>query len=241
MPDVKLSQLAATSPASKSAGDALWAALPPTSRNANYTLVLADAFTTVLRDSGAGDFTYTVPPNSTAAFPLGTVIAVADTLASTAVTIAPGAGVTLRYGGVTGSYVLQAGSAVLLLKVATNTWLVIGEASSGVYTPALTNGANVASSTAYAIQWSRVGNVVTVSGRVDVTPTAAADTTTRVDVALPVPSNMVNTFEASGAGSAGFRPVVVSADATNDRIILQFQAASTSSTVLSFTATYLVK
>lgn len=241
MADVKLSQLAATSPASKTAGDVLWANFTPTPRNANYTLALTDVFTTVLRDSGAGDFTYTVPPNSTVAFPLGTVVAVADTLASTAVTIAPGAGVTLRYGGVTGSYVLQAGSAVLLMKVATNTWLVIGEASSGVYTPALTNGANVASSSAQVCQWSRVGNVVTVSGRVDVTPTAAADTTTRVDLALPVPSNFANTFEAGGGGSAGFRPVVVSSDVAGDRIVLQFQAASTSATVLSFTATYQVK
>src|SRR5438552_1367658 len=37
---------------------------------------------------------------------------------------------------------------------------------SGSYTPRLTNVANLSASTAYTCQWMRVGNTVTVSGKV---------------------------------------------------------------------------
>jgi hypothetical protein len=57
---------------------------------------------------------------------------------------------------------------------------------SGTYTPTLTNGTNVSSSTAYVCQWKRVGNVVTVSGRVDIDPTATGATV--LGISLPVAS-----------------------------------------------------
>lgn len=60
--------------------------------------------------------------------------------------------------------------------------------SSGVYYPILTNTTNIAASTAYPLSWSRVGNVVTVMIQVDIDPTAAAPTSTKLTMTLPVAS-----------------------------------------------------
>lgn len=70
---------------------------PQNSQDATYTLVLNDAGKTILH-TVAGAHTWTIPPNSSVAFPLGTSIVVHNTGAG-AVTIARGSGVALRIGG----------------------------------------------------------------------------------------------------------------------------------------------
>jgi hypothetical protein len=82
-----------------------------------------------------------------------------------------------------------------------------GNVFSGTYTPTLTNVTNVSASTAVFCQYMRVGNVVTVSGRFDLTPTAAnADTI--MDISLPIAS----TFSAFNncAGTSGVIATTVS-------------------------------
>ena len=97
-------------------------------------------------------------------------------------------------------------------------------ATYGTYTPTLTNVANIASSTAYVCQWIRVGNVVTVSGRVDIDPTSAA-TSTQLGMSLPFPSLISNTRECAGVA---FAPGIASlgaavlGDAANDRAQLEY-------------------
>jgi hypothetical protein len=59
--------------------------------------------------------------------------------------------------------------------------------TSGTYTPTITNGSNVAGSTAYECQYMRVGSVVTVSGRIDIDPTLTA-TSTQLTFTLPISS-----------------------------------------------------
>ena len=93
--------------------------------------------------------------------------------------------------------------------------------ASGTYTPTLTNGANMAASTAYSCQYLRVGDTVTVSGRVDVDPTLTA-TATELGISLPIASALAsaNANELAGVGSApGIAGMVMSvrADVTNDR------------------------
>jgi len=58
----------------------------------------------------------------------------------------------------------------------------------GTYTPTLTNISNLDAVTAFACQWQQVGDCVTVSGRIDVDPTALSASTV-VDINLPVPTN----------------------------------------------------
>jgi hypothetical protein len=75
----------------------------------------------------------------------------------------------------------------------------LGTCYSGTYTPTLTNGVNVAASTAFACQYMRVGNVVTVSGQVNIDPTLAT-TYTQLEMTIPVASNFTSGRECGGTG-----------------------------------------
>jgi hypothetical protein len=64
-----------------------------------------------------------------------------------------------------------------------------GPIMGGAYTPTLTGITNVAAATAYECQYSRVGNMITVSGRFDLDPTTTSVATT-MDITLPVSSTL---------------------------------------------------
>ena len=119
---------------------------------------------------------------------------------------------------------------------------VDGNALSGTYTPTLTGTANVAASTAYACQWMRVGNIVTVSGKVDITPTANA-TSTAATLTLPVASNFANDGELAGVskqnGTDGTTGRVNAATAS-DLAVLNFTSDGTALRSHWFTFTYQV-
>lgn len=110
----------------------------------------------------------------------------------------------------------------------------------GTYTPTLTNVANLAASTAYSCQYLRVGNTVTVSGRVDVDPTAAT-TSTQLGISLPVASNLANTNECAGtafaSGIAG-QGAAILGDATNNRAQMQWVSGDVTNQAMYFTFTY---
>ena len=92
-----------------------------------------------------------------------------------------------------------------------------GNVFSGLYTPTLTNTTNVAASTAYQCNYMRVGNVVTVSGQIDIDPTATGRIV--LLVTLPIASgfvaarNCAGTFAAAGVTTNSGGSVV--ADVTN--------------------------
>lgn len=113
--------------------------------------------------------------------------------------------------------------------------------TSGTYTPTLTGVANVASSTAYQCQYYRVKDMVTVSGKVDITATAAAPTLTQLGISIPIASNFGANEDCAGvAGSsniAGEAGAIV-ADATNDRARLLWSTNTTSSNSMYFHFTY---
>lgn len=114
---------------------------------------------------------------------------------------------------------------------------------SGVYTPTVTNGANVDSSTPGACQWSRVGNTVTVSGSITLDTTAAAATATTFGLSLPVPSAFALAGQCGGTGvgfATTYEPAAISADTANDRAQFDFQSQSTGSRALTFSFTYQV-
>lgn len=112
---------------------------------------------------------------------------------------------------------------------------------SDVYTPSLTNGTNVAASTAYPCQWMRVGNTVTVSGKVAIDATAAA--AMELGISLPIASNFGNDYECAGTGVAavaGEDAAYIKADAANNRASLNQTKADTSNHDHYFTFTYSV-
>lgn len=115
-----------------------------------------------------------------------------------------------------------------------------GNIFSGTYTPTLTNTTNVASSTASSCQYMRVGNVVTVSGQVAITPTATGNTV--LGLSLPIASALTATNELGGTGmaQATTQAITIYADATNDRALVRMQAAATTALTYAFSFTYRV-
>jgi hypothetical protein len=94
----------------------------PQSSTTSGNLVLTDSGKHLYVSSGV-----TVPPNSTAAFNIGTVIGIINSSGS-AITITQGSGVTLRLAGVgtNGNRTLSAYGMCTCIKVATDTWYISG-------------------------------------------------------------------------------------------------------------------
>ena len=112
---------------------------------------------------------------------------------------------------------------------------------SGVYTPTITDQNNVASSMAFAAQWMRVGNTVTVGGKFNCDPTTA-NILTQLGITIPVASNF--TTEEECGGSVGCRTAegsgLVFADSTNDRAFAQFFPTSANNAAWGFIFMYQV-
>jgi hypothetical protein len=89
----------------------------------SYTAVLGDDGDLITFDNGS-PIAFTIPPNSSVAFGIGTQINIMQ-LGAGAVTVTAGAGVTLRSAGsklkTNGQY-----SVATCCKIATDTWVVIG-------------------------------------------------------------------------------------------------------------------
>lgn len=111
----------------------------------------------------------------------------------------------------------------------------------GIYTPTLTNTANVSASTAYSCQYSRLGSVVTVSGKVDI-DVVAATTLSTVGISLPIASNFANTNECGGTANSNAvasLSAAIYADSVNDRASLEFiSTADTANRSFYFLFTY---
>lgn len=91
-----------------------------------YTLRLEDNGKHVYISTGG----VTIPPNSSVPFDLGAAVTVVNNSGSTQ-TLSQGSGVTLRLSGTatTGNRTLAAYGVATLLKVATDTWMVVGNIS----------------------------------------------------------------------------------------------------------------
>ena len=87
-----------------------------------YTLTLADAYALVNVTTGA---TITVPPNSSAAFPVGCQVLVYRSAASN-VNVVAGAGVTVSAAG-SASNLSSQHSVASLIKIGTDSWILSGD------------------------------------------------------------------------------------------------------------------
>ena len=116
--------------------------------------------------------------------------------------------------------------------------------AAGTYTPTLTGIANVSSSTAYQCQYMRVGNTVTVSGKLEVTPTAN-NTQTTINISLPVASSFTLTENLGGAAHTTVNASLghggsIDADTTLFEAVLDYYETNGTSDTFSFTFTYTV-
>lgn len=115
--------------------------------------------------------------------------------------------------------------------------------NSGAYTPTLTNITNVAASTMREAFWTRIGNVVHVSGYMNIDTTAGAATTTAFRIDLPVASNLANNWELAGSGAwywGDVDAVYIDGDAANDAATFIFSADSTANNGLTYNFSYRV-
>lgn len=119
---------------------------------------------------------------------------------------------------------------------------VVRSINGGVYTPILTNVANLTASTAYECQWQQIENTVVVSGRADVDPTAAA-VATELGISLPplYPSTFTSVEQCAGtavSNSVAGQCAAISADTTNSRAQMRWVSADIANRAMYFTFTY---
>lgn len=100
----------------------------------------------------------------------------------------------------------------------------------GRFTPTYSNNTNVAATTAYPAYYFKVFNLVFAFGLVDIDPTAAAPTTTRLYISgLPFTGAFVLISDAVGLGASqstggGNQAGNIYADAGQSRVIYDFAA-----------------
>ena len=97
-------------------------------QTASYTFVLTDGNNTLVTLSNASANTATIPPNSSVAYPVGTVLNLAQTGAG-ATTITQGAGVTITSTGAAPAApkTRVQYSACSAIQTSANNWLVVGD------------------------------------------------------------------------------------------------------------------
>jgi hypothetical protein len=108
---------------------------------------------------------------------------------------------------------------------------------SGVYTPQLSNLKNITACKAYTSQYIRVGNVITVSGKIDIDATTAS--TTQLNLKLPLTSAVSKDYEITGTGQSVVGECFsISADIINNAAQIKFLARDLSSNSYYYTYTY---
>lgn len=120
-------------------------------------------------------------------------------------------------------------------------YLSQGTTASGTYTPTLTNVTNLDGSTAYVCQYLVVGRSCTVSGKVDVNPTATA--ATELGISLPFTTDFTTTQDCGGVAfcpSIASEGAAILADVTNNRASMQWVTLSAADHTMAFTLTYQV-
>lgn len=119
------------------------------------------------------------------------------------------------------------------------------DTSSGVYSPSLTPVSSVNSvSIPYdgSLIWTRIGNVVTVNGIVQVTPQAGNNVHSTFDMELPFPVASGQAGRLSGVGSMvdGNSAGPVSIMKTGDQARFDLASLNVGAVDVSFTFSYLV-
>jgi len=118
---------------------------------------------------------------------------------------------------------------------------VFGEIRS-TYTPTLTNVTNISASTAYECIYMRVGNAVTVSGKVDIDQISPG--AIELGISLPIQSDFTNEADLSGLGDGdvnGTEAMYLKADVANNRASLNADDNHTSNHSHRFVFMYQVK
>ncbi|HYC29582.1 MAG TPA: hypothetical protein VEB42_12205, partial [Chitinophagaceae bacterium] len=111
--------------------------------------------------------------------------------------------------------------------------------SSGRYTPVVTNIANIDKAAVSACQYMRVGNIITVSGELQVDPRGAGSI--EIALSLPVAAKLDAPGDAAGTAASSTGVMLrLSADAAGHRVRVTGVAPNGGNAAYSFTFTYRV-
>lgn len=104
----------------------LYSQIPQNSQSAAYTLVLADAQKHILHPTADNNArTFTIPANSSVAYPIGTAITFVNQINTVTIAITTDT-LTLAGTGTTGSRTLAANGIATALKIANTSWIISG-------------------------------------------------------------------------------------------------------------------
>lgn len=118
-----------------------------------------------------------------------------------------------------------------------NTFAAGSNVRGGSWTPTLFNTTNVSASTAFVCMFTRVGNTVTVSGTVSITPAGAG--TVDLDMTPPIAAVMATATQAGGTFSdQGRESGSIIVDTTTNRLRLRIVAVSTANRTFGFSGSY---
>jgi hypothetical protein len=117
-----------------------------------------------------------------------------------------------------------------------------GSATSGTYTPTITNGTNISSTNQYEMRWYRIGDRIFVQGAVGINATAIGSAYFRIS--LPTASNLTGQWDdlSGSVVSAGAGTGVITAGTANDDADVTYSATFVGVTVInSVSFSYIVK
>lgn len=166
--------------------------IPFNTHTANYTLVLTDVGTLVDMNN-ASSRTITVPTNVTAAFPIGTRIYLSQSGAGV-LTVAGDVGVTVQ---TPHTLSFEQYEARLLIKVATNTWILEGG------TPSWVQDLNDQTGTTYTFALSDHSLIVTLANASAITATVPTNATAAIPIGARIDIVQKGAGQVTVAGALG--------------------------------------
>lgn len=114
--------------------------------------------------------------------------------------------------------------------------------ATGFYVPTLTNVANLSASTGARLRVLRLGDIVSVFGKVTVDPVSAG-VLTRLGVSLPIVADFTDAGDCGGVATmtaiAGDTAAII-ADATNNRAEIAWVAGQPTQQVMALSFQYVV-
>lgn len=115
--------------------------------------------------------------------------------------------------------------------------------SSGNFSPGTSGSSNLASFTHFDMKWTRVGNMVTVSGNANA-QASSAGVACVIEIDLPFASNFTSADDCTGAGchnTATPTPVIVTNNSATDKLQLIWLPTATTLSQLNYTAMFEIK
>lgn len=116
-----------------------------------------------------------------------------------------------------------------------------GPIVGGTYTPTGTLSTNCAAVDTYSNTFTRIGNIVTISGQIRIRATATGDTL--CFISIPIASDFTAGTDGSGvfSGQQTTDTGAIVANASGDNLTFRFTASTTTATIFQFNVSYVVK